>query len=223
MDITGVEGARPAIERAQPTHPSLIDTRHCLGELFGVVNIPNGIWIDEEGVIVRPAEPAWPGPRPEGASPLGDTDLPERIQRMATQAGKIQADRDAYGAALRDWVNLGSNSQYALSPEEVIRRSQPRDAARSEAAAQFELGQFLHRNGETAEAVAHFKHAHRLQPENWTYKRQAWELASRIGGQLDRFWQGPMPGQEADWPYDSDWVTDIETSGAESYYPAFVP
>ena len=28
--------------------------------LFGVINIPNVIWINEEGIIVRPAEPGWP-------------------------------------------------------------------------------------------------------------------------------------------------------------------
>ena len=33
-----------------------------MGELFGVVNIPNVVWIDEDGMIVRPAEPGWPPP-----------------------------------------------------------------------------------------------------------------------------------------------------------------
>src|SRR5215212_5278199 len=62
IDAAGVEECRPFIEAAQPEHPSLIDTTHRLAELFGVVNIPNGVWIDEEGMIVRPAEPANPHP-----------------------------------------------------------------------------------------------------------------------------------------------------------------
>src|SRR5919198_263380 len=55
------ERARPAIERAHPEHPSLIDSAHRLDELLGIVNVPSGVWIDEEQMIVRPPEPAWPG------------------------------------------------------------------------------------------------------------------------------------------------------------------
>ena len=58
MDTLGVESCRPFIEAAKAEHPSLIDINHVMAERFGVINIPNGIWIDEEGIIVRPAEPA---------------------------------------------------------------------------------------------------------------------------------------------------------------------
>ena len=54
--------------------------------LFGVVNIPNVVWIDEDGVIVRPAEPGWPGPTvwPESLRAL----IAERAkQRQAAEAG----------------------------------------------------------------------------------------------------------------------------------------
>ena len=62
IDAAGPDECRPFIEAAQPEHPSLVDTTHRLAELFGVVNIPNGVWIDEQGTIVRPAEPANPHP-----------------------------------------------------------------------------------------------------------------------------------------------------------------
>ena len=52
------DAARPFIEQAQPEHPSLIDQAHVVDELFGIVNVPNGVWIDEDGMIVRPGRAA---------------------------------------------------------------------------------------------------------------------------------------------------------------------
>lgn len=50
--------ARPFIDKAAPTHPSLIDTGHVTDDLFGFTNVPMAVWIDEDGMIVRPAGPA---------------------------------------------------------------------------------------------------------------------------------------------------------------------
>src|SRR5258708_32920720 len=60
LDTAGTEAVRPWMEAANPDHPSLIDQAHLLDELLGVVNVPNGVWIDEQGMIVRPPEPAYP-------------------------------------------------------------------------------------------------------------------------------------------------------------------
>jgi hypothetical protein len=106
----------------------LIDQAHITDELFGFVNVPNGVWIDEEGMLVRPAEPAWP-PR-EPASARYDeipADTTQRLKEMLGEARKIRTDPAAYVAALRDWVELGAESRYALSPDEVVERSQPPD------------------------------------------------------------------------------------------------
>src|SRR5258708_31844892 len=61
LDTGGTEAVGPWMEAANPDHPSLIDQAHLLDELLGVVNVPNGVWIDEQGMIVRPPEPAYPG------------------------------------------------------------------------------------------------------------------------------------------------------------------
>jgi len=218
MDTVGAEACRPFIERADPEHPSLVDVGHLVAERFGVVNIPNGVWIDEDGVIVRPAEPAFPGGRSGGGGSVPEG-LPDRMTQILTEAAKIQADGDAYVAALRDWVEKGADSAHALSPDEVVARSGPRDRSVAEAAAHFDLAQHCWRDGDEAAAVRHFREAHRLQPESISYKRQAWSLASPGTGPFERFWQGPVEGREEEWPYESDWLSEIRERGAERYYP----
>ena len=201
---SNVDAARAVIEANPPNHPSLIDAQHTLGALFGVVNVPSGIWIDEEGMIVRPPEPAFPAP-----SPLKDAEIPEglpdQIRDMLTEAKKIRNEPEVYIGALRDWVEHGSESRFALAPGEVIERSRPRPREEALAAAHFELGEHLHRTGSTELAVKHWRDAHRLQPDNWTYKRQAWSSVDPTQGPSDQ--------------YEGDWLSDVRKIGAENYYP----
>jgi hypothetical protein len=211
------------VDAARPQHPSLLDVAHRVDEVFGIVNIPNAVWIDEEGRLVRPAEPAWPAPRPPASgdgddrplAPAGD--LPPRMADILAEAGRIVAwTADGYADAVRDWARHGTASRFVLPPDEVIARSGRGDPDRSAAAAHFALAQHLERAGRHAEAIGHFRAAHRLAPDNWTYKRQAWSMEPGPEGPLRRFWQGPMDGE--DWPYDSDWLGDIRAEGAERYY-----
>ena len=194
LDTLGDEGCRQFIEAAAPTHPSLIDRHHRLAELFGVTNIPSSIWIDEEGWIVRPAETAPAPPREdENTAREVPADMPPRFVEMMGEAVKIQADPAAYHAALRDWVENGAASIYALSPQEVVARSHTRDPEISRGHAHFELATQLEIEGRHQAAIRHFREAHRLVPESWTFRRQAWSLEPVGDGPLARFWQGPDP------------------------------
>jgi hypothetical protein len=201
------EAARALIERIKPNHPSLIDSAHRVDELFGVVNVPNGVWIDEDGTIVRPVEPASPERHapPEWQRMADRPDVPEALRETLKLATGIRTQGNEYVAALRDWVAKGCASGYRLPPEEVVARSGPRGTAEAEAAARFELGTYLWDSGQRDLGARHWREAHRLQPDNWTYKRQAWSLA-------DPF-QGPTP------LYDSCWVEDVKKIGPENYYP----
>lgn len=224
VDAAGAEAALPYVDAAGPEHPTLLDETGQLDDALGIVNVPTGVWIDEDGVLVRPPEPAWPD-RPGGRS--GNRRLPEgtpeRFVRMAQAASRIVAEPEAYVSAVRDWARTGADSPYALSPDEVVARSRERSPDRSEAAAHFALAQHLHRAGYPDDAVAHFKAAHRLDPANWLYRRQAWSLITPIPGPAGRLWQGPVEGHEDEWPYDGDWLTDFEREGGEAYYGRFRP
>jgi len=216
LETLGVEPGRPYVDAAQPEHPTLVDTGHVVDELFGIVNIPNAVWIDEAGTIVRPAEPAWPAPRKPGGGPLSE-EAPQRIRDIMAEASKIKAwSAEIYADAVRDWAANGSASRHVLPADEVIARSGSRDSFTSKAAAHFSLAEHFERSGDHAKAVEHFRDAHRLAPDNWTYKRQAWSIEGDLDNPLARFWQGPAEGR--DWPYESDWLTDIRAKGAEQYY-----
>jgi hypothetical protein len=208
LDVGGADVAGKFIDRANAQHPSVIDEQHLLDELFGVVNVPNGIWIDERGVIVRPPGPAWPGravfrdfipkePLPADADPW--------VVKALEMTARIPTYPDRYLVALRDWVEHGAESRYALPPDEVVSRSRPRPPEFAAAVAHFELGQHLHRAGFPDDAVPHFREAHRLEPDNWTYKRQTWTFAHPL----------QMPNDV----YEGDWAGDVEKMGPENYYP----
>jgi len=199
-----VEAARAIIEQVSPSHPALIDHAHAVDALFGITNVPTGVWLDEGGMIVRPPEPAFPGRAAYRDMPVPDT-LPERLKEMLAEASKIRAEPEKYVGALRDWVEHGQESRYALSPDEVIERSRPRPREEALAAAHFELGAHLHSSGRPDDAARHWREAHRLQQDNWTYKRQAWSLADPM--------QGPTE------IYEGDWLSDVRRIGAEHYYP----
>jgi len=70
-------------------------------------------------------------------------------------------------------------------------------------------------------AISHFNESHRLQPDNWTYKRQAWSLLGneRVGGDFGRWVQAPLVGEEDAWPFDSDFGSDVAMLEAGEYYP----
>ena len=217
LDAAGAEACRLYIEAAKPEHPSLIDTTHQMATKFGVVNIPNGVWINEEGIVVRPAEPANPRP-PRERTYRPVEGIPDRMNAIMEQASHIKVD-DRYLAMLRDWVERGTASEFALSPDEVIARSTPRDPAVAEGQAHFELGAHLWAAGDHGGAVEHWRETHRLAPDNFSYKRQAWSLASAGAGPYERYWQGPVPGHEDEWPYETDWLSEVTAKGAENYYP----
>jgi len=202
LDARGVETAGPWIAKAAPDHPSLIDAAHMVDALFGIINVPSGIWIDEAGIIVRPPEPAHPR-RPaflDRAVPP-DASPAERERIEIVKSLHVEAER--YVGALRDWVQHGGESRFALSPNEVIERSSPRPIEEATAAAHFALGQALHARGAQAASIAHFREAHRLHPTNWTYRRDAWTLA----------------GAEREAAYGTNWVEEVRREGVENYYP----
>lgn len=181
LDTAGAAAAGEWIRAANPTYPALIDERHVVAELYNMVNVPNAVWIDEAGRVVRPAEAA------------GSSDSFRKMDRATFQvpeeAREMQRrSRAVYLDAIRDWVRRGAASPHALAPEAARARAGAITAEQAEAATYFRLAVELHEQGRGEAAERAFAEAKRLRPESWAYKRQAWSLEApgKAGG--PEFW-----------------------------------
>ena len=176
------EAARPWIAAASPGFLCLIDRDHLTAELYNLVNVPQAVWIDEAGRIVRPPETA------------GMTDGWRAMDRTtfsmppSVLEGRQQA-KTAYVEAVRDWAIHGPASPYALSAQAVMARLTVPTAAIAEAHAHFHLGQALLRDGCTAEAAGEFAEACRLHPESWAMWRQTADKNARGLAVSEAFWR----------------------------------
>jgi len=187
----GAEHARPWIEQAGAQYWCLIDADHRVADLYGMVNVPQAVWIDEAGRIVRP---------PENAGSTDHFRLMDRTIRTLApehQAARLAA-RAAYLDAVRDWV---LNGRFAL-PADAARRRLPRITPEiALAQAHFRLGVWLRRHGNVAEGDTHLMEASRLHPESWNMWRQAADLDEVGKASAEAFWQR------------------VEALGDKPYYP----
>lgn len=180
-DTAGNAVAARWIEAAKPAHPSLVDERHIVSELYDMVNVPTAVWIDEGGQMVRLPEPA------------GSQDSFREMDRttflLSPEARKsLVRTQGQYLDAVRDWVANGENSRFLPGAEALRARLGAPDDAGAMAVAEFETGKYLHAIGRSELAAAHFEEAKRLRPDSWTYKRQAWALEDPAKAGGPEFW-----------------------------------
>jgi hypothetical protein len=146
LDATPEE-ARPWIDAARPSHPSLVDPWHVVPDLYNVVNVPTAVWIDERGRLARPADVAF------------GTDTFRHITGIAAER---------HLAALRDWVSGGTRP---LADDRLRALVAVPSRSDQQARTEFAIGRWLWERGRQEAASRHFDRAGALAPHDFTIRR----------------------------------------------------
>jgi peroxiredoxin len=155
QDTGGEEAAGSSYDKAKATYTTLLDPQHTVSSLYKMVNVPTGVWIDEQGKIVRPSEVAY-------------------SRNVALLSIKVEGDK--YVDALRDWVKNGDKSEFVVGADKVQTRLATPSKEAALADANFKLAVYFHQQKNDAQANKYFAEAQRLQPDDWNYHRQQWSF-----------------------------------------------
>ncbi len=116
-------------------------------DLYGMINVPTVVWIDEEGRIARPNDAAFGSNKFKA---LTGMDSAPHLER------------------LRAWVR---GEGPAMTPSEARAAQTLPTAAEQEARTEFTLAWWLSRRGHDADAEPHYVRAGELAPHDITIRR----------------------------------------------------
>ncbi|MCW2599714.1 MAG: Redoxin domain protein [Frankiales bacterium] len=154
--------------------PVVVDREHRLCDLFGVVNVPSTVWLDEQDRVVKPPTIA-----------PGDDQFVEFTQ----------VPSDQHHEALRRWVREG------VLP--AVPGDGPDDERLRTARTERRLAAWLHRHGQLDAAEQHFEAAVARAPLDFTINRASMPLRGQdpFGTEFFTLWeewqQAGRPGYQA--------------------------
>jgi peroxiredoxin len=154
--------------------PVALDPEHRLSDLFGVVNVPSTVWLDEDDRVTKPPSIA-----------PGDDQF---VEYSLVPAGD-------HHEALRRWVRSGELPRRAdrAGDDEQLRMAR----------AERRLAAWLHRDGRIAEAERHYERAVGLAPLDFTIRRGSMPRRGQnpFGTEFFELWEqwetAGRPGYEA--------------------------
>ena len=122
----------------------MLDPEHRLSDVFGVVNVPSTVWLDEAGRVAKPPTIA-----------PGDDQFKDFTA----------VDSERHHEALRRWVREGvvPDSRAGDEPDDAVRQAR----------AERRLAAWLHRDGRDEAARRHFDAAVRLAPLDFSIRRSS--------------------------------------------------
>jgi hypothetical protein len=155
QDTGGETAAGKIFDDANVTYTAIIDEDHTISTLFNLVNVPSGVWIDEEGQIVR---------------------INEGTYAAQHKLGTFEFGSDVYVPALRDWIEKGPDSRYVWDAKQVKKQIIQRSPKAEQAEPAFKLAVYFHREGNEAKARQWWEESQNLNPDSWNFHRQDWSF-----------------------------------------------
>jgi hypothetical protein len=144
-----------------PDLPVAVDAEHAVSDVFGIVNVPSVVWLDEDNRVVKPPTIA-----------PGD----DRFVEFS------EIDAAEHHDALREWVRTGIAPAVPAPVE-----SEQLRLARAER----RLAVWLQRDGRTDAAERHFARAVELAPLDFSIRRASMPLRGQdpFGAEFAELWQ----------------------------------
>ena len=164
QDTGGEEAAGPIFDAADVSYTALIDVNHHISALYNLVNVPSGVWIDEEGRIKRINEGTYAKSHMNGAFGTDD-----------------------YVPIVRDWVAKGDESRHVWGTDKVKDSIVRRTPEAEQAQPTFRLGTYYFTNDNDDKAELYWTRAQELDPTSWNYLRQ--DLLYEEGGSAGPQWR----------------------------------
>ena len=194
------ERARAYAEPVAGTFPTVADPAGVLGRVFDFDVVPNGIFVDAEGVIRFVHIGGFDVRRPEMASQVdallstdfARDDMPRLVQQEPLQVELLRTEIAAHPDDAGLQFALGDallNEGRAADAEPLFARAVELNAGDWSAA--FGLGTALYQQGNVEGALRFWKTARQLDPPNFTVRKQIWmvEHPERFYPTIDLEWQ----------------------------------
>lgn len=164
QDTGGEEAAGYIFDDANVSYTAIIDVNHQISSLYNLVNVPSGVWIDEQGTIMRINEGTYAKEHMNGAWGTND-----------------------YVPIVRDWVAKGADSEHVWDRSKVRESIIQRTPEAERAQPAFRLGGYYFTNDNDEKAEQYWTMAQELDPTSWNYLRQ--DLLYEEGGSAGPEWR----------------------------------
>jgi hypothetical protein len=160
QDTGGEAVARQWYDKAGASYVTLVDQTHSISSLYGLVNVPSAVWIDEAGSIRR---------------------IDEGTYAAVHKMGDFEFGRADYAPMVVDWVTRGEASEYVKVAATLENLNVP-DSDVALADPTFKLGVYFHQQGDESKANHYWEAAQALDPRSWNYARQDWSFTPEQAG-----------------------------------------